>query len=81
MPIPGGGGGGGGAPGIGIALFFRACAASSRSAAVPCRSPFDPVPSFLNAKPTVTGLFMRNWLFIDSIAASAASKESYEMNP
>lgn len=77
--IGGGGGIGGGAPTpCGKALFLRAWAASNRSAGVPCRSP---LPSFLNAYETVTGLFMRNWPFIDSIAASDASNESYEMKP
>jgi hypothetical protein len=42
-----------------------------RSASVPCRSP---LPSFLNAYWQVIGLFMRNCPFIDSSAASDASK-------
>lgn len=62
---------GGGRAVTGSALFFRACAASRRSAAVPCRSPF---PSFLNAYCTVMALFIRNWPFIASIAPSADSK-------
>lgn len=63
---------------VGSALFFFASAASSRSAGVPWRSPW---PSFLKAYWTVMALLARYWLFIDSIAASAASKSWYEMKP
>lgn len=47
------------------------CAASKRSAAEPCRSPFE---SFLNAYDTDMGLLQRYCPFIASIAASEASK-------
>lgn len=47
------------------------CAANKRSAAEPCRSPFE---SFLNAYDTVIGRLQRYCPFIASIAASDASK-------
>jgi hypothetical protein len=76
-PMPGGGGGAAGAI---EALFFLACAAKSRSASVPCRSPPAPAeaPSddFLNAYWTVMVLFMRKPLSIAAMAASEDSNES-----
>lgn len=71
-------GAGGGRAATGNALFFLACAASKRSAGVPCRSP---LPSFLKAYCTVIALFIRNWPFIDSIAASEDSKSVYDTKP
>lgn len=66
-------GAGGGREDIGNAMFFRACVASNRSAAVPWRSPF---PSFLNAYWTSISLFIKYLWFIASIAASADSKSA-----
>lgn len=66
-----------------IAPDFAACdrrfAASSLSAALPCRSDFD--PSFLKAYATAMLRLEKNWPFIASIAASDASNESKLTNP
>jgi len=81
---PGGGAPGGGAPApppppgsaaknwLGRALpeeRLGLLAARSRSAAEPCRSPFE---SFLIAYVTEIGRLHRNWPFMASIAASLA---------
>ncbi len=54
------------------------CAASMRSAGVPCRSP---LVSFFSAYETEMGLLHRNCPFMVSMAASLASNESKLMNP
>ncbi len=55
------------------AMLARCCAASKRSAGVPCRSP---LVSFLNAYPTEMARLQRNCPFMASMAASLASKQS-----
>jgi hypothetical protein len=71
-------GAGGGRAATGNALFLRAWAARSLSAEVPCRSP---LPSFLKAYWALMALFMRNWPFMDSMAASEDSKSVYATKP
>ena len=66
------------------------CAASIRSARLPCRSGWLPTgrpvfssrfSSLLKAYWTVMGRLPRYWLCMQSMAVSDASKESYETNP
>lgn len=68
----------GGRAETGRALFLRACAARRRSAGVPWRSP---LPSFLKAYCTDIALFIRNWPFMASMAASEDSKSVKETKP
>mmetsp|Transcript_7330 Transcript_7330/g.25829 ORF Transcript_7330/g.25829 Transcript_7330/m.25829 type:complete len:255 (-) Transcript_7330:372-1136(-) len=87
--IPGGPAGGGGlggpptGPAANMVCGLWLCpllvvAAIILSAALPCLSPLE---SFLYANVTLTGLLHRNCPSIASMAASAASNESYDTNP